>query len=189
MKPNESLAPAPLGTLAGLLRADAELLFGFPLCLYPAVGARLPVHGNRALCPYLETKSTLLCFGHHGLRGPGWPLVRMWSAAGLEPATYGRSIQLSSTRTESVAGLEPATYRRSLQLSFTQTSHSLLSVNQCRARFPGMDARDSRRRLPQCSLIFMRPLQALERSAKMVLGSGVEGYAAPLRPSRSPWPP
>lgn len=52
---------APLGTHAGLLGADAELLFGFPPCLYPAAGALFPVHGNRTLCPYSETKGTLLC--------------------------------------------------------------------------------------------------------------------------------
>lgn len=72
-KPNRN---APLGTHAGLLGADAELLFGFPLCLYPAAGARPPCTGDRTLCPHSEAKGTLLCFGHRGLRGPGGPLAR-----------------------------------------------------------------------------------------------------------------
>lgn len=58
-------------------------------------------------------------------------------AAGLEPATYGCSIQLSFTRTESAAGLEPAAYRRSIQLSSTQTKIKVRVSPRCRTVLAG----------------------------------------------------
>lgn len=48
-----------LDGVAPLLPADAELLFGFPPCLYPAAGARLPVHGDPDALPVLGGRSTL----------------------------------------------------------------------------------------------------------------------------------
>ena len=42
-----------LEPIKGLLGADAELLFRFPLCLYPAVGAEAAVHGLPDAFPIL----------------------------------------------------------------------------------------------------------------------------------------
>ena len=67
------------------------------------------------------------------------------SAAGLEPATYGRSVQLSFTRTEHAAGLEPATYRRSVQLSSTQTSRETAGRRPSRACWTCLPVNSSRR--------------------------------------------
>lgn len=47
----------------------------------------------------------------------------------------------------------------------------------CRARFPGVDPRGSRRGLPQRSLIFGRPLQALERLAKWSSRRGLNPHS------------
>lgn len=118
-----SLGDEGLRTPALMARGTgAGLLFRFPWCLYPAAGARLPAHGEPDAVPVLGGRrySTLPRASRPPRPGRA-ARTKLASAAGLEPATYGRSVQLSFTWTESTAGLEPATYRRSFQLSSTQT--------------------------------------------------------------------
>ena len=100
---------APLGTHAGLLGADAELLFGFPLCLYPAAGARFPVHGEPDALPVLGDRRYFTL-----LRDITVPTARA-----------GRSHEKEGAPP---CGLEPHARRRASPVGVQADSHRLMQV-------------------------------------------------------------